>query len=123
MHNTQIKYIFIGVVFWLGILIIIIFTSHYNSNANNSTVDTTDAIKKSLWFVQVASFKDRVLLKKLNNLLTKNNYKTKIIFSAKANGDIIRAIRVGPYKSEYLAKQIANKLKTKFKLRPKIILL
>ncbi len=121
MNNTQTKYILIGAVFWLGILAIIIFTIHYSSNTKYDIIDTNNTTTKSTWFVQVASFEDRGLLKKLNNSLIKNKYKTKIVFSVKTNGNVVRAIRIGPYKTESLAKQTANNVKATFKVKPKVI--
>lgn len=119
---TKAKYIAIGAIFWLLVLVLIIAVMQAFSNANQTThtTNTQPALVKQ-WFVQVASFSDHQKLARLEKKLTKKHYQTNIVFSVDKNGKTQQSLRVGPYASLEIAKTNQRILVKSFKVSPQII--
>lgn len=121
MPNSQTKYIIIGVIFWLSMLVMVIVIIQTNSSQKNIIVAPINTKIDYIWFVQVASFEDMSLLQKLDKKLLSQNYKTNIVFSSDSNGNTIRAVRVGPYNTELEAKRVVANLAINLNLRPTLV--
>ncbi len=123
MYDTQTKYITVGFIFWLVVLILVIVAMQIYA-PKNQPHDGFENIKEATqnnWYVQVASFSDRGHLKKLEARLKKHNYQTHIVFSTNTNGNMIRGLRVGPYQTSSAAKAQVAFVKERFKVEPYIL--
>ena len=123
MYETQTKYIAVGFIFWLIILILVIATMQIYA-PKNQLLGEFENIKETTqnsWYIQVASFNDRTHLKALDKRLKKSNYQTRIVFSTNTDGNIIHGLRVGPYETPDIAEAQVAFIKEHFKVEPYIL--
>ena len=122
--TTQVKYIIIGLIFWLTVLAVVITGIQFFSKIPDKSLPTQVIKLNKQWFVQVASFDNKdILLNKLEKKLKKHRYKTHIVFSVNAKGRTIKGVRVGPYQSYSQAGKVKKKIAKSLKLSPKIIVI